>query len=116
MERQIRIIDARGKALGRLASEAATLLMGKGKTDYAPEKDVGDFVHVKNAAKVLLTGKKMEQKIYKWHTGYLGGLKERVIRDLLERDPALVVRGAVSAMLPKNSFRTARLRRMRVSP
>ena len=108
------VIDAEGKPLGRLASIIAKLLQGKHKREYSPHQDHGDFVIVINAEKVLLTGNKMDKKIYRWHTGYIGGLKERTARQMMEKHPERVIMLAVKGMLPKNATRKHRLRRLRV--
>ena len=115
MERKVHVIDADGKALGRIATEVARYLMGKHKTTYVPNADAGDFVHVKHAAKLKMTGRKREQKVYRWYTGYQGGLREKKASRVAEENPAELVERAVDRMLPKNTFRTARLRRMRVT-
>lgn len=108
----MKVLDATDRPLGRLASEVAMVLMGKNKPTYQPNVDAGDFVHVKNVGKVKLTGKKAEKKVYKWYTGYQGGLKtEKVDTVPLEE----VMRRAVKNMLPKNSHQSTRLRRLRIT-
>jgi len=102
MKRHWYLIDAEGKVLGRIATRIATLLMGKGKPEYRPNLDCGDFVVVINAEKVKVTGNKMEDKIYRKHTGYLGGLKEIKLKNLLAKKPERVIEFAVKGMLPKN--------------
>jgi large subunit ribosomal protein L13 len=102
MERRWYLIDAEGKILGRIATRIATLLMGKGKPEYRPNVDCGDFVVVINAEKVKVTGNKMEDKIYRKHTGYIGGLKEIKLKNLLLKKPERVIEFAVKGMLPKN--------------
>jgi len=112
MERQTHTIDATNKVLGRLASVIAQLLRGKHKPDFAPHKDEGDFVVVKNADKVKITGKKMEQKKYYRYSGYPGGLKELPLKKLFARDPNEVLREAVLGMLPKNRLRAKMIKRL----
>ncbi len=106
-------IDAANKVLGRLATEIAELLRGKHKTHFAPNKDIGDFVVVKNVAQIKVTGKKMEQKIYYRHTSYLGGLKEITLKKLLEANPSEVLKRAVWGMLPKNKLRAEQIKRLK---
>ncbi len=110
--RDIHTIDAEGKAPGRLATEVATLLIGKHKPSFQPNIDGGDHVQVINAAKMKITGKKLEQKKYYRHSGYSGGLTTTAMKDLWENDPAEVLRKAVSRMLPKNKQRTERMKRL----
>ncbi len=98
------LIDADGIALGRLASEAAQRLRGKNKPQFVPFADTGDFVVVVNAEKILLTGRKLEQKVYYRHTGYIGGLKSITAKKLKEKRPEEIIRQAVKGMLPKNSL------------
>lgn len=99
--RQWYVVDAKGLPLGRLASSVASILRGKNKPTFTPNVDGGDFVIVVNCAEVLLTGKKVEQKEYVYHTGYVGGLKSIPYSKLMEKDPAFVVQKAVKGMLPK---------------
>jgi len=113
MERKTHIIDAKNQPLGRLASKIAILLQGKHKVNYEPHKDVGDFVIVKNVEGIKLTGKKIEQKKYYSHSGYLGNLKEIPIKKLLLERPDEVLKLAVSRMLPKNRLRKKRLKRLK---
>ncbi len=110
----IHTIDAEDISLGRLATKIAGLLRGKHKEDFAPNKDDGDFVIVKNFSKVKITGKKMEQKKYYSHSGYLGGLKEIPMSKLFEEDPFEVLRRAVWGMLPKNKLRRDQIKRLKV--
>ena len=98
------LIDAEGKVLGRLASEVACRLRGKTKPEFLPYLDTGDFVVVVNAEKVLLTGKKMDQKVYYRHSGYIGGLKTITARQLSAKKPEELIRHAVKGMLPKNNL------------
>lgn len=111
--RKTHIIDATDRVLGRLASEIVTLLRGKHRPDFAPHKDEGDFVLVKNVGKIKVTGKKAEQKKYYRHTGYLGGLKETTFEALFEKDPAQVLKRAVWGMLPKNRLRARQIKRLK---
>ena len=101
VERQWYVLDAEGKTLGRLASEAASILRGKKKPIYTPHVDCGDYVIIINAEKIEVTGKKRKEKIYKRHTGYPGGLKEITFEKLLEKKPEEILRHAVKGMLPK---------------
>jgi large subunit ribosomal protein L13 len=96
------VVDAEGKVLGRLASMVAARLRGKHNPLYTPHADTGDHIVVINAEKVVLTGRKMDQKRYYRHSGYMGGLKETPIREMLAKSPESVVRFAVKGMLPKN--------------
>src|SRR5579863_1791045 len=96
------VLDAADVPLGRLATHAASLIRGKHKVTYAPHLDTGDYVVVVNAAKVALTGRKPEQKVYHWHSQYPGGLKTRSVREQMERDPRRVIERAVFGMLPHN--------------
>ncbi len=108
------VIDATGQTLGRLASRVAHLLMGKHKPTYSPHLDMGDFVVVVNAEKIRVTGKKLTDKIYYRHTGYMGGIKETVLKDLLARRPGRVMELAVRGMLPRNRLSRALLRHLKV--
>ncbi len=98
------LIDATGQTLGRLASHVAGLLLGKHKPSYSPHLDMGDFVVVVNAAKIRVTGHKAEDKIYYRHTGYMGGLKETTLAEMLQRRPERVLELAVRGMLPRNKL------------
>ncbi len=108
------LVDAEGKVLGRLATELAKILRGKTKTIYTPHVDTGDFVVVINADKIRLTGKKMEKKVYYWHTGYPGGLKSINAKMLLDKKPEMVLKRAVKGMLPKNPLGRQMLRKLKV--
>jgi large subunit ribosomal protein L13 len=108
------VVDAEGKPLGRLASEIAKVLRGKNKPEYTPHVDTGDHVIVLNAEKVVLTGKKLEQKLYRYHTGYVGGLKEIKYRLFMEKTPEKAIEKAVKGMLPKNSLGRAMYRKLKV--
>ena len=102
MDRRWHVLDAQGVPLGRIASEAAKLLLGKHKPTYEPHLAMGDFVVVVNASKVAFTGDKMQAKVYYRHTGYPGGLRERTLQEQLDRDPRRVIEKAVKGMLPHN--------------
>lgn len=102
VERKWYVVDAEGMVLGRLASQVANILRGKHKPIYTPHVDTGDHVIVINADKVVLTGKKLDQKIYYHHTGYVGGLKETKYRKLMADKPEFALRHAVVGMLPKS--------------
>ena len=108
------ILDAAGKPLGKTAAAAATLLRGKHKPEYTPHADCGDFVVIVNAEKAVLTGKKLEQKYYRTHSGYAGGLKETQYKTLMNQRPELAVKLAVKGMLPKNSVGRWSLDRLKV--
>jgi large subunit ribosomal protein L13 len=114
VKRKWYIVDAEGKVLGRLASEVAKILRGKNKPIYTPHEDTGDFVIVLNADKVVLTGKKLDQKIYRHHSGYPGGMKEVKYRHLMETRPEKAVELAVKGMLPKNSLGRAMYKKLKV--
>lgn len=101
VERQWFIVDAEGQTLGRIASQIAAVLRGKHKPTFTPHVDCGDHVVVINASKVVLTGKKLDQKFYRKHSGYVGGLKETSYRLLMQRKPEFVLKQAVRGMLPK---------------
>lgn len=114
VERKWYVVDAEGQTLGRLASEIAKVLTGKNKPIYTPHVDTGDFVIVINADKVVLTGKKLDQKLYRWHTGHPGGLREVKYRDMMIKKPEEVVMHAVKGMLPKNTLGRKMLTKLRV--
>ena len=114
MQRNVHAIDAEGKSLGRLAAEAAIFLMGKHKTDYHPRTDSGDFVAVKNFLRVKFTGNKMEQKLYYRPTRQPGRLRSDKLQDLWARNPKEVLRKAIWGMLPKNSLRSAMIKRLSI--
>jgi large subunit ribosomal protein L13 len=114
IEKDWQVIDATGQTLGRLASEVARLLMGKHKPTYSPHLDMGDFVVIVNADKVHVTGKKLDDKIYYRHTGYMGGLKETVLSDMLQKQPRRVIELAVRGMLPRNRLSRHLLRHLKV--
>ena len=108
------VIDAKGQVLGRLATRVARLLIGKDKPTFTPTLDCGDHVIVINAGEVKLTGNKIDQKIYRHHSGHPGGLKEIPIKRMFETRPEEVVREAVLGMLPKNKLRARRAKKLRV--
>lgn len=114
IERKWYILDAAGKPLGRTAALAASILRGKHKTEFTPHADCGDFVIVINADKAVLTGKKLDQKYYRRHSGYVGGLKEVQYRTLMAQKPELAMKLAVKGMLPKNSIGNWSLGRLKV--
>lgn len=108
------VIDAQGKPLGRLASEVAKILRGKNKPQYTPHVDVGDYVIIINAEKVVLTGNKLDQKYFRHHSGHPGGLKEVKYRDLMQKHPDRIMESAVKGMLPKNSLGRAMIKKLNV--
>lgn len=112
--RKFYVIDATGKPLGRVATLAATLLRGKHKPTYTPHLDTGDHVIIVNAGKVVLTGRKLDQKIYFHHSGYPGGVKRVIYRQLLMRRPEFVMEKAIRGMLPKNRLGRAMFKKLRV--
>lgn len=114
IERKWFVVDADGQVLGRLASEIAKVLRGKNKPSYTPFLDTGDYVIVVNAAKIVLTGKKLDQKLYRYHTQYPGGLKEVKYRNLMQNKPEKVLELAVKGMLPKNALGRAMYRKLKV--
>jgi len=114
VERQWYVIDATGVVLGRLASQIATLLRGKHKPIFAPHVDTGDFVIVVNADKVVLTGKKLEQKKAYRHSGYPGGLRALPYSELMQKRPEIAVEKAVKGMLPKNSLGRKMAKKLKV--
>ena len=114
IEHQWHLIDAAGKNLGRLASEIAQLLKGKHKPMYTPHLDTGDYVVVINAAKVQVTGRKLDQKFYYRHSGYPGGFRQVSLRERLAANPSAVVEHAVRGMLPRNRLGEAMFRKLKV--
>lgn len=110
MNREVYKIDAEGKAPGRLATEVSILLQGKNKVDWSPEKDIGGIVEIKNADKLKFTGKKLDQYIYYRHSGYPGGLKKRLMKELSNKE---IIEHAIWNMLPKNRLRSKRIKRVR---
>ena len=114
VERKWYVLDAAGKPMGKTAALAADLLRGKLKTNYTPHVDCGDFVIIINAEKAVLTGKKLEQKYYRTHSGYPGGLHEVQYKRLMQEKPELAMRLAVKGMLQKNTIAQWQLKRLRV--
>ena len=108
------VVDASDKILGRLASAVAIRLRGKHKVEFAPHMDTGDFIVVVNARKVRTTGRKLDQKKYYRHSGWIGGLKETSLRDMLAKKPEEVIRKAVRGMLPKNRLGRAMLKKLKI--
>ncbi len=108
------VVDGTGQVVGRLAAQIARILMGKHKPDYTPHADSGDYVIVVNAEKVVFTGRKWEQKVYKRYTGYPGGLIETPAKRMLERKPEEILRLAVKRMLPKNRLARRMFQRLKV--
>lgn len=111
-----RVFDAKGQVLGRLASQISTVVQGKDKPTYAPNRDDGDMCIVLNAKDICVTGRKLTDKVYYWHTGYIGHLKERTLKDQMAKDPTEVIRKAVLRMLPRNKLRDDRDRKLRIFP
>lgn len=114
IERKWYIIDAAEKPLGRVAVEAAKLLKGKHKPTYTPNLDTGDHVIILNCSKAVLTGKKLDQKVYRHHSSYIGGMKETSARVMMEKSPEKAMMLAVKGMLPKNSLGRQMIRKLRV--
>ena len=114
IEQRWYIVDAEGQNLGRLATRIADTLRGKRKPQYTPHVDTGDFVVVVNAEKIHVTGKKLDDKIYYRHSGYPGGLRQRTLRDQLERRPTEVLRLAVKGMLPRNRLARKQLTKLKI--
>ncbi len=114
IERKWYVLDAAGKPLGKTAATAATLLRGKHKPEFTPHADCGDFVIIINAEKAVLTGKKLDQKFYRRHSGWVGGLKETKYRTLMQTKPELAMQLAVKGMLPKNIIAKDSMPRLKV--
>lgn len=114
IERKWYVVDAKGMTLGRMATEIATILRGKHKPTFTPFLDCGDFVIVINAAQVVLTGNKLDQKMYRYHTGYPGGLKETTYRKLMITKPEKAIELAVKGMLPKNALGRQMYKKLKV--
>jgi len=114
LEKRWYVVDADGKTLGRLSTLIADTIRGKTKPTYTPHVDTGDFVIVVNAEKIAVTGKKLDKKIYYRHSGYPGGLKERTLRQQLDKRPTDVIRLAVKGMLPKNKLASAQLTKLKI--
>jgi large subunit ribosomal protein L13 len=114
IQRKWYVVDADGLTLGRLASEVAKILRGKNKPEYTPFLDTGDHVIVVNAARMVLTGNKLDQKLYRYHTLYPGGLKEIKYRVMMQKSPDKVLELAVKGMLPKNALGRAMFKKLKV--
>ncbi len=114
IERDWYVVDAEGKTLGRLATQIADRLRGKGKPQFTPHVDTGDFVVVVNAEKIAVTGKKLDEKLYYRHSGNPGGLRVRPLREQLERRPTEVLRKAVKGMLPRNRLGRRQLAKLKI--
>ena len=114
VERKWYILDAAGKPLGKTAAVAADLLRGKLKTDYTPHVDCGDYVIIINAKDAVLTGKKLEQKYYRTHSGWVGGLKETPYRILMQEKPDVAMRVAIRGMMPRNTVSKDSLKRLHI--
>jgi large subunit ribosomal protein L13 len=114
IERKWYVLDAEGKTLGRLASEAASILRGKKKPTYTPFLDTGDYVIVINAERIEVSGKKRQQKVYKRHTGYPGGLREITFEKLQEKKPDEIIRHAVKGMMPKGPLGRQMFKKLKV--
>ena len=108
------VVDAEGQTLGRLATRIADTLRGKNKPQYTPHIDTGDFVIVINCEKIHVTGQKLDKKIYYRHSGYPGGLRQRTLREQLDRRPTEVIRKAVKGMLPRNKLAAAQITKLKV--
>lgn len=114
VERKWYLVDAKDKVLGRLATKVATYLRGKNKPIFTPNTDTGDFIVVVNAEKVKLTGKKMDEKVYYHHSGYIGGIKAETAKDRMAEKPEDIVIDAVWGMLPKNRLGRAMIKKLKV--
>ena len=114
VDRKWFLVDAQGQVLGRVATRVATILRGKHKVTFAPHLDVGDHVVVINAEKVHLTGRKMTDKLYRWHTGYIGGVREISAERMLRSHPERVIEWAVQGMLPKGRLGRAMFKKLKV--
>ena len=114
VERKWYLVDAKGKTLGRLSTEIATILRGKNKVTFTPNVDCGDYVVVINAEQIEVTGKKRSDKVYRHHTGYVGHLREINFEKLMDKDPTRIIECSVRGMLPKNKLRAGMMKRLRV--
>ena len=114
IERKWYIIDAANKPLGRVAAEAAKLLRGKHKPTYTPNMDAGDHVIILNASEAIFTGRKLDQKVYRHHSGYIGGMKETTARVMMEKNPEKAMMLAIKGMLPKNSLGRQMIKKVRI--
>jgi large subunit ribosomal protein L13 len=115
-QRDWHLVDADGQTLGRMATQIAEILRGKRKPEYTPHCDVGDFVVVVNAAKIHVTGNKLQDKRYYRHSGYPGGIRSRTLAEMLERRPEEVIRKAVKGMLPRNRLARKQLLKLKIYP
>lgn len=116
VERKWWIVDAKGKTLGRMATEIANKLRGKDKPQFTPHVDTGDFVVVLNSKDIVLKGNKADQKMYYRHTGYFGGLKETSYKEMLEKNPETIIEKAVKGMLPQNKLANQIIKKLKVYP
>lgn len=114
IERKWYVVDAKGQTLGRLSSEIAKILRGKHKAIYTPHVDTGDYVIIINAAEIHTTGNKLDQKMYRHHSGYVGGLRERTLRTMLDKNPEDVIKLAIKGMLPKGNLGHAMIKKLKV--
>ena len=114
IEKKWYVVDAEGQTLGRISSEIAKVLMGKHKPIYTPHLDTGDYVIVINAEKIAVTGKKLDQKLYRRHTGHPGGLKETNLKTMLDKKPEEVIKHSVKGMLPKKALGAKMLKKLKV--
>ena len=108
------LIDAKGKVLGRLATQVASILRGKNKPSFTPSMDLGDYVVIINAEKIKVTGNKLKGKIYRYHTSYPGGLKSTTLETLLQKKPELVLKKAVQGMIPHNKLGRAIIKKLKI--
>ena len=114
IERKWYVVDAEGQTLGRLSAEIAKVLRGKNKPVFTPHIDTGDYVVVVNAAKVKVTGKKLDQKVYYHHSDYVGGMKETTLREMMAKKPEAVIELAVKGMLPKGPLGRSMIKKLHV--
>ena len=114
IDRKWYVVDAEGKTLGRLASEVASVLRGKNKPTFTPHIDTGDYVIIVNADKIKVTGKKLDQKVYYRHSGYVGGIKETTLKEMLNKHPERVIEFAVKGMLPKGPLGRSMIKKLHV--
>ena len=112
--RQWYVVDAEGQVFGRVASQVANILRGKNKPIYTPNVDTGDYVIIINADKIVMTGKKLDQKIYYHHSEYVGGMKEATLREMMQKKPEFVITHAVKGMLPKGPLGRQMLKKLHV--
>jgi large subunit ribosomal protein L13 len=114
IDRKWYVIDATDKVVGRLATEVTNLLRGKHKPTFTPNQECGDFVIITNCEKIRFTGNKMDNKVYYWHTNHIGGLKQRTVKEQLEKHPEKIIMDAVKGMLPKTSLGRKQLTKLKV--